>query len=44
MKNKDTQLIEEAYTQVQEGFGYVAKSGAKMAGKTIGKVGLAELE
>jgi hypothetical protein len=41
MKNKDTQLIEEAYTQVQEGFGDVAKSGAKMAGKTIGKVGLA---
>lgn len=41
MKNKDTQLIEEAYTQVQEGFGDFAKSAAKMTGKTAGKVGLA---
>ena len=41
MKNKDTQLIEEAYTQVQEGFGDFAKSTAKMTGKTVGKVGLA---
>ena len=41
MKNKDTQLIEEAYTQVQEGFGDFAKSTAKMTGKAAGKVGLA---
>ena len=41
MKNKDTQLLEEAYTQVQEGFGDFAKGAAKMTGKTIGKAGLA---
>ena len=41
MKNEDTQLLEEAYTQVQEGLGDFAKGAAKMTGKTVGKVGLA---
>ncbi len=41
MKDNDTQLLGEAYTQVQEGFGDFAKSAAKITGKTAGKVGLA---
>jgi len=41
MKNKDTQLIEEAYTQVHEGFGDFAKGAAKLTGRAAGKVGLA---
>ena len=41
MKNNDTQLLGEAYTQVQEGFGDFAKSAAKITGKAAGKVGLA---
>lgn len=41
MKNNDTQLLEEAYTQVQEGLGDFAKGAAKITGRTAGKVGLA---
>jgi|GEM_PF-6114838 len=41
MKNQDIQLLEEAYTQVQEGFGDFAKGAAKMTGKATAKTGLA---
>ena len=41
MEPNDTQLLEEAYCQVQEGFGDFAKSAAKMTGKAAAKTGLA---
>lgn len=41
MKNEDIQLLEEAYTQVQEGLGDFAKGAAKMTGKAAAKTGLA---
>lgn len=41
MKNKDAQLLEEAYTQVREGLGDFAKGAVKVTGKAIGKTGLA---
>jgi len=42
MKNNDTKLLEEAYTQVhEESFSDFAKGAAKLTGRTAGKVGLA---
>lgn len=41
MKNEDTQLLEEAYCQIQEGFGDFAKGAAKMTGRAAAKTGLA---
>lgn len=42
MKNQDTQLLEEAYCQIQEGkIGDFAKGAAKMTGRAAAKTGLA---